>query len=136
MITILVLDDESIVLRLLCYLLQCYGYGTVGAGNAEEALLRFHDSHDRVDLLIADVSLPQGSGIQVALTLRAERPDLPVILTSGYPGGAWNTPDRALLQKLGPDSVSILQKPFGPQVLLSTIRELTGSGHSEAVEPA
>ena len=127
MSTILVLDDESNLRGLLCYLLQSYGYRTLGAASADEALLRFHDSDCQIDLLLADVSLPQSSGIQVALTLRADRPDLRVILASGYPEVTWNTQDCALLQKLGADSLSILHKPFAPQVLVGAIRDLIGT---------
>ena len=60
--TILVLDDEVSLRQPLCRLLQLHGYRTLEAGDAEEALQQFHDNDCQIDLLIADVSLPIGSG--------------------------------------------------------------------------
>ena len=42
-------------------------------------------------------------------------PDLPVILTSGYPVSGWSDRDAAGLERLGPGPVAILQKPFSPK---------------------
>ena len=130
--TILVLDDDFVLLSLLCSLLQRHGYHTLEAGNTEDALRRFHDNHRQIDLLIADVTLPLGSGIQAASALRAELPDLPVILASGYPSDTWTAGDSALLGRLGSDLVSILLKPFAPQTLMRTISELIGAEQTNA----
>ena len=87
--TILVLEDEATLKDPLCRLLQLHGYRTLEAGDAEEALRQFRDNDGKIDLLIADVSLPIGSGVQVAVTLRAELPELRVILATGYPSHMW-----------------------------------------------
>jgi len=108
-------------------MLDRQGYTVLEAAGAEEAVLRFHDSGRQIDLLIADVGLPGISGIQVALQLRSELPDLPVILTSGYPPNAWSARDSRHLLKLGIDSVSILLKPFPARILLNTISDLVGA---------
>ncbi len=123
--TILVLEDEPILLNLLRLILRRSGYTVLEAADAEEALWKFHHNNRFLDLMIADVNLPSSSGIQVALVLRAELPDLRVILTSGYPATTWNPRDSADLWRLGPDSVRVLQKPFRPMTLLNTVRELT-----------
>jgi CheY-like chemotaxis protein len=60
-------------------------YSLIEATTAEEALRLFSDHGRQVDLLIAAVTIPTSSGIQVALLLRSEIPDLPVLLTSSYP---------------------------------------------------
>jgi CheY-like chemotaxis protein len=134
--TILVLEDEPILLSLLRLILRRSGYSVLEAGDAEEALRKFHLNNRNLDLVIADVNLPSSSGIQVALVLRAELPDLRVILTSGYPATTWNPRDSADLWRLGPDSVRVLQKPFRPLTLLNTVRELTAAPQSELARAA
>ena len=134
--TILVLDDEVTLMGPLCRLLQLHGYRTLQASDAEEALQQFHANDCRIDLLIADVSLPIGSGVQVAVALRAEQPELSVILATGYPSHTWRARDYALLGRLGPDSVSILRKPFAAQTLLYTIECLLGEEQHKAARTA
>jgi two-component system, cell cycle sensor histidine kinase and response regulator CckA len=134
--TILVLDDEVTFQAPMCRLLQSHGYRTLEAGDEEEAIRQFQDNGRKIDLLIADVGLPIGSGVQVALTLREHLPELKVILASGYPSEMWKARDFALLGKIGPDSVSILQKPMGAQALLGTIGSLIGEGQPEAARTA
>lgn len=120
--TLLVLEDQPSLMKFMRQVLR--PYRLVEATNAEEALLLFLDHDSQVDLLIADVSSPKRSGIQVALLLRGKLPELPVILTSGYPVGCWSVRDTADLDRLGSRLVSILEKPFTPQVLLSAVRRL------------
>jgi len=69
----------------------------------------------------------------VALQLRSELPDLPVILTSGYPPNDWSVRDARHLRQLGVDSVSILLKPFGTRILLNAVRDLTETWPSEVL---
>src|SRR5260370_6787169 len=132
--TLLVVEDELDLMELLRHMLR--PYSLIEAATAEQALRLFTDHGRRVDLLLADVTLPKGSGIQVTLLLRSEIPDLPVILTSGYPVGAWADRDSADLKRLGSKSVAILQKPFQAQVLPDTVRELIGIEAFEAARTA
>src|SRR5271169_4646575 len=134
--SILVLDDEFKLLKLVCRLLQRHGYRTLEAGSAEEALRLFQENHGGIDLFVVDICLPTSSGIQMAIDLRAELPELSVLLVSGYPQNAWSIRDSALFQHLGPHSVSILQKPFTPQILIERIDELTRSAPSQAARTA
>ena len=122
--TLLVLEDEPPVLKLLWHMLK--QHNVMEATTAEQALRVFGENHHRIDLLVADVTLPASSGIQVALALRARTRDLPVILTSGYPVMDWSPRDSADLERLGSKAVAILQKPFAAQELLSAIGRLTG----------
>jgi two-component system, cell cycle sensor histidine kinase and response regulator CckA len=132
--TLLVVEDEPAVMKLLrCMLRQ---YSLIEATTAEEALLLFIDHDHRVDLLIADLTLPQLSGIQVALLLRSEIPDLPVILTSGYPLISWSHRDSADLKKLGSKSVAILEKPFDCTSLWGAVCELIGAPQAAKVKTA
>src|SRR5260370_40412013 len=106
---LLVLEDNPSVLMILRLMLE--QYNVIEASTAEQALRLFTDVDRKIDLLVADVTLPTSSGIQVALLLRSEVPDLPVILTSGYPVSAWNDRASAGLQRLGSDSGAIPHKP-------------------------
>ena len=120
--TLLVLDDDPSVMMLLRFILE--QYRLIEASNAEEALRLFNDHIRHIDLLVADLKLPTSSGIQVALLLRSDVSDLPVILISGYPVSAWSDRDSADLVRLGSRSVTILSKPFQAQELSNAVREL------------
>ena len=122
--TLLVLEDE---LSLMGFLGRTLGqYNLIEATSAEEALRLFAKHGRHVDLLIADVTLPTSSGLRVALLLRSEIRNLPVILTSGYPVSAWTDTDSADLQRMGSNSVAIIQKPFQPEALSALVHEFLG----------
>lgn len=120
--TILLLDDECVVMNLLRIVLK--QFSLLEATSAEQALQLFAENGRQLDLLIADLALPISSGIQVALLLRSEIPDLPVILTSGYPVRSWCVRDTSDLERLGPTYVTVLQKPFYPHALTKAVFEL------------
>jgi DNA-binding response OmpR family regulator len=63
--TVLILDDEESVLELTALYLKDKGYSTLSCTSAESALERFHSTNGELDLLIADVSLPDCSGVEV-----------------------------------------------------------------------
>jgi CheY-like chemotaxis protein len=123
--TLLVLEDDPSIMLVLRLMLE--QYSLIEASTAEQALRLFTDHGRKIDLLVADVTLPTSSGIQVALLLRSEVPDLPVILTSGYPVSAWSDRDSADLERLGSRSVAILQKPFQGKALSDAVHELIGT---------
>jgi CheY-like chemotaxis protein len=129
--TILVLEDNPSVMMVLRLMLETYRL--IEASTAEQAIRLFTDHGRKIDLLVADVTLPTSSGIQVALLLRLEIPDLPVILTSGYPVNDWSDGDLADLGRLGANSVAILPKPFQGKVLSDAVRELISAVASDAV---
>jgi DNA-binding response OmpR family regulator len=131
--TILILEDEPLLMKLLRHLLK--QYTVLEATNAEEALRRFNENNRTIGLLITDVTLPKSSGIQVALLLRSELSRLPVILTSGYSAMVWSDQDSSDLARIGSDSVTILQTPFQPQDLLDAVRRLIGVPQPEQARP-
>jgi CheY-like chemotaxis protein len=101
-------------------------YSVVEATTAEEAFLLCIDNNHQMDLLIADLTVPRVSGLQVALRLRTKLAHLPVIITSGYPVSSWRVRDAADLESLGPTLVRVLEKPFRLQVLLEAVHALIG----------
>ena len=127
MITVLLLEGPSVMKLLRNMLAQ---YNLIEARTAEEALLFFIDLDYQVDLLIADLTMPRRSGIQVALLLRSKLPSLPVILTSRNPVTHWSAEKLADLNRLGSRKVAIVHKPFAADDLLKAVRELTGTAPS------
>ena len=127
--TILLLEDEPALMKLLAHALGAYD--VIEATTADEALRQFAERGRHIDLLIADVTLPAGSGLRVAFFLRSEFQNLPVILTSGYPVSNWSTNDTIDLQRLGSTSVAFLQKPFQAQELSRLVERLLGTSTAE-----
>jgi CheY-like chemotaxis protein len=103
-LTVLVVDDAAPVRRVVARMLRSGGHRAMEAEHPEEAL-RLWEEAEKVDLVIADVTLSGGwDGPRLARELRDRDPDLSVVLVSGL------APDDRLLQQL-PNS-EFLQKPF------------------------
>ena len=121
----LVLDDERVVLAVFRKALQNHGFVVLAAETAEAALRWSDDRQLRIDLFVADVIIPGvASGTDVVLQVRASRPDLPVLLTSGTPQDAWSAEDSRNVAALPPDSYSFLQKPFTVRTFMDSVEEL------------
>jgi two-component system NtrC family sensor kinase len=96
---VLVVEDEPGVLDMTVDSLRELGYATVTATTAQAALQRLREL-DRVDLLFSDVTMPGGmSGLQLSVEARRLRPDLKVLLTSGFVGDFDDAQDIPLLTK-------------------------------------
>ena len=134
--TILVLDDDSAIAGLIRMLAERNGYAVLDSASPAQALERFEENDGQVDLLIADVVLKDGSGLDVAMELRSLVPYLKIIVMSGFPPEMWNDEDGAELLEFPSDSVSILQKPFSPLALMDQIYRLIGKPVSTAAAPA
>ncbi|MBL4845100.1 MAG: response regulator [Planctomycetes bacterium] len=115
--SVLVVEDDPMVRAVFQRALEFGGYDVIVAANAEEAL-EVPTTH--YDLLLTDVGLPGKSGLELAEALLAERPELPVICTSGHLG---ETPLQA--ERLG-EHVTFLAKPYPVDALLAAIREVLG----------
>jgi two-component system cell cycle sensor histidine kinase/response regulator CckA len=82
--TILVVDDDEVVLNSAAYMLEMRGYNVVRALGAPAALQAAASHDGRIDLLLTDVTMPELNGWQLARKLTAQRPDMKVIFMSGY----------------------------------------------------
>lgn len=78
---ILLCEDEQLIRMLLADTLSQHGHCVVEASSAKAALQ--HDL-DSVDVLITDLGLPDGSGVDLARAARIRRPDLPIIYATGH----------------------------------------------------
>jgi hypothetical protein len=130
--TILVLEDDPSNMQVLCTLLWSSGCRVLEATTGKEALEAFNHQNGPIDLLISDVAVPVLSGTEVALELNKSHPATPILFVSGSPMYAWNRRDLQNFQRLPPDRVDFLEKPFGAAALLDKVGELIeGRAHHE-----
>jgi len=115
--TILVVDDEAMVLDINMALLERLGYPVRGASGGEEALRLFSEAPEQYFAALLDLSMPGMDGIATLMGIRAIRKDLPVILASGFAEGAI----RSRIPHQG-DHLAFIQKPFD----LASLKEKLG----------
>jgi two-component system, cell cycle sensor histidine kinase and response regulator CckA len=115
--TILVAEDHEGLGQLAAETLTGLGYQVILATDGETAAQNFHANRTRIDLVVLDVMLPKLSGPEVYARMQKDKPDLPVIFTTGY------SPDIGLLQKAQQEGLPVLQKPYSPRELGRKVRE-------------
>jgi two-component system cell cycle sensor histidine kinase/response regulator CckA len=113
--TILVVEDDAAVRRLVVRQLTAAGYHVLAAAGGDEAVRLVEAEASPVDLLVTDLVMPGMNGQQTAAALRQRRPALRVVFTSGYSAATWSR-DAG---DLGDD---VLQKPFTMADLLGAVR--------------
>jgi len=115
--TVLVVEDQPMLRRLVQRILEQHGYRAIPAANGREALKIAGAPDQAIDIIVTDVVMPEMSGLELGARARELRPGVRILYTSGYtqeaPGGG-----RPL-----PDGVKFLQKPFTPAALLEKVRE-------------
>ena len=116
--TILLVEDEWSVRRTLVRSLQVLGYRVLEAGNGLEAMRLWQEHHHEIDLLFSDMVMPEGmTGLELAERLRAEKPDLSIIISSGY------SSVTSQLTGVIEDGVVYLPKPYQISLLGEKVRE-------------
>lgn len=116
--TILLAEDNPEVRRLAKSVLMRTGYRVIEAADGEEAVNAFISNKDSVDLVIVDVVMPRKNGIEVIDEVRALKPDIKVLFTSGY--------TRDILSDKGicETGFDFLAKPLSPHELLQKIQDI------------
>ncbi len=113
---ILVVEDEPVLRELVLAVLREYDYRVVEAGSGVEALRVWDENNGKIDLLLTDMVMPEGmSGRELATQLKKRKPDLKVIVTSGY------SPD-VIHRGFGETDTVFLAKPYLPPQLAQTVR--------------
>jgi len=112
--TILIIDDEPAVRNVTRTLLERAGYTVLTAAGGVEGIALFDREAAGIDLVVLDLTMPHMSGKQVLAELTRIRPDIRVLLSSGYTEAA-NLPTD-------PNVAGFLNKPFRFEELLRTIR--------------
>jgi DNA-binding response OmpR family regulator len=113
--TILLVDDEEAVRKVLSFPLERDGYTVVQAGDGEEALQRFDDG--RIDLVVLDIMLPRLDGLEVCRRLRATS-SVPIIMLTARDDEL----DKVVGLELGADDY--ITKPFSIREFRSRVRAL------------
>jgi DNA-binding response OmpR family regulator len=122
--TILVMDDDASNRTVISAVLTFEGYHVLQAATGREAIDIANNPETTINVLVADVDLPDISGTEVAAKLIELRPDSKVLFISGTPVTAWTTPELTAVNGLPIDSVKILEKPFTPSTLGAKVRGL------------
>jgi two-component system cell cycle sensor histidine kinase/response regulator CckA len=118
--TILLVEDEEAVRALIKTMLERHAYKVLEAPSAEAALALLEQTRASIDLLLTDVVLPGMEGPELAALLTAKRPDVKVLLVSGYADRWVGTSDAFGL------GWPLMAKPFSAPALLAQIQQLLG----------
>ena len=116
--TILLVDDEDIVITVGKAMLEKLGYCVITAQSGEQAVKIASETENKIDLMILDLIMPGMDGSKTFNKIREIRPDLPVILSSGYSING----QAADVLKRGANS--FIQKPFDLSRLLQVTRKI------------
>jgi CheY-like chemotaxis protein len=112
---ILVVDDEPVVRRFACRVLEDAGYRIAAAADGQEALQELLKQPAGFDAVVSDIVMPRLNGVQLMQALSVTHPQLPFILMSGY--ATTQLRERGIAAPC-----SVLGKPFSPEALLSEVR--------------
>jgi len=116
--TVLLVEDDDTVRKIAARTLRGAGFHILEANGGPQAMDILRSIDAPVDLLLTDVVMPGMDGRELSEKLRALRPALKVLFTSGYTGDALS--DRGILE----ESEDFLAKPFTPSALLDRVRAL------------
>jgi two-component system cell cycle sensor histidine kinase/response regulator CckA len=125
--TVLVVDDEGPVRELTARMLREAGYDTMLAVDGLDAWRQLRREATKVDAIVSDVVMPHMTGTELLARVQAYRPELPVILMSGY------SADDLRARGLEQAPVPLLTKPFTHDELVAGVaRLLRGPSKSRA----
>ena len=122
--TVFLIEDDEMLLNVSSEMLKSFGFQVVTSKDIDGALSMLKEIKYGVDIVISDVVLPDGSGFFIVEHLRENRPDIPVILVSGY------MDERHHGEKIREQEVPFLAKPFSRDELAGMISKLIGGKES------
>ncbi len=116
--TILILEDDEVVLNITRIMLEKLNYTAVAAGSADQAMAAVKEREGRIDLLLSDVIMPDMNGFELASRLSTVHPHIRVLFMSGY------TADVIARHNILKKGVHFIEKPFSLKTLSAKIREV------------
>ncbi len=124
--TVLIVDDEDVVLQMAQETLERYGYKVLTANNGQKGVELFRQRHADLSLVLLDMMMPVMSGPDALKEMRSISADVPVVLSSGY-----NEADTVKqLSRRG--FAGFIQKPYTPMQLAEKINTVLSSGAARA----
>ncbi|MCJ7604178.1 MAG: response regulator [Desulfobulbaceae bacterium] len=115
---ILVAEDDPMLRRLTLRVLRSHGYTVIEAADGQDAVDRFMENIDRIDLVIFDVFMPKKNGSEAYQEIIKIKPTIKVLFVSGYPS------ERVYKMGMLKEGVNFLYKPVQTDNLLRMIREI------------
>jgi nitrogen-specific signal transduction histidine kinase/ActR/RegA family two-component response regulator len=116
--TILLAEDDNSLRELSRSLLAQFGYTVIEAVDGEEAVNKFMENRDKIDLLLFDLIMPKMTGKEAYDKIVKIQPDIKVMFESGY------SSDSTRIRESLDDRMSLISKPVSPTELLNKIREM------------
>jgi two-component system cell cycle sensor histidine kinase/response regulator CckA len=114
-----VVDDEPVVRRFAARVLEAEGFLVSEAADGADALRLLEGEVSNVDAVVSDIVMPRLNGVELLRVLSSTRPQLPVLLMSGYASGE--------LEGMGIAApCAVLAKPFTPERLVDELRRCLG----------
>jgi signal transduction histidine kinase len=116
--TILVAEDDASLRKLSRVVLESFGYTVITAEDGEDALAKFMENRERINLVLLDMIMPKKNGKEVAEAIRKVCPGMKILFASGYAMEISGT--KELLE----DGFNFIQKPYQSKGLLLKVREV------------
>jgi signal transduction histidine kinase/ActR/RegA family two-component response regulator len=116
--TVLLAEDDASLRKLSRIVLESFGYSVITAEDGEDAIGKFMENRDRIDLVILDMIMPKKNGKEVSEALRKVSPGIKILFVSGY------TMDIIKSRELTESGFDFIHKPVRAQDLLRKVREI------------
>ncbi len=116
--TVLVAEDNSQVREIVTATLRDFGYVVIEAVDGEDAVQKFAEQADKIDLLLLDVIMPRKNGMEAYTQMKKMRPDIRAIFMSGYTG------DILSRKGIGREGIPLISKPIVIEKLLTQVRQV------------
>ncbi len=124
--TLLLIEDEPTVREIAAQVLESAGFQVLQVGSVAEATATIAATHATPSLVVSDVVLPDGSGVDAVRAARRRWPSLRVLLMSGY------FDDMLDARGLDELDATLLEKPFNPTALLRAVHDVLSGTTSES----
>ncbi len=116
--TILIVEDEASVRKMIVKMLKLYGYTTLEAKDGWDALSVYEENRESIDLVLSDVVMPGLNGVELMKKIYAINPQQKALYMSGY------TDENIVRSGMIKRDIRFLQKPFSPEALMRTLSQL------------
>ncbi|HAG51011.1 MAG TPA: hypothetical protein DCL42_06705, partial [Deltaproteobacteria bacterium] len=118
--TVLLSEDEAAVRTVTKSLLEEFGYKVIEAVNGEDAVTKFKENKDEIQLLVFDVIMPKKNGIEAYEEIKKMKNDIKILFLTGY------AKDIIEAKGISEKDATFVSKPVSPNEFLKKLREIVG----------